>query len=235
MARFSTTHWSIILLAKDAQKERAREALEHVCQRYWYPLYAYVRRRGYNPVEAQDATQDFFMHLQEKELLRKTNPEAGLFRTFLLTSLKNHLLTAEKKKGRLKRGGGVRFVSLDAAVGEERFVVEPNDERSPEKLFERSWALNLLDQAMTILEGEYQASNRKDLLDQLREALIPDASSPSYEQMAQTLGKSPGAIKVAAHRMRQRYREIVNGLVASTVSDPTEVRQELEHLRSVLS
>lgn len=235
MSRFSTTHWSVILQAQSGDEARVRQAVEHVCQRYWYPLYAYARWKGYSPADAEDAVQNFFVHLLEKDLIRKVNPEAGLFRNFLLTALKNHLISAQKREGRIKRGGGVKMMSLDACAGEERFCAEPRDGRTPEALFERSWAMNLIGEALSLLEAEYQQSGHQELFGQLQKALVPDARPPTYSEMAGELGISEGAVKISAHRMRRRYREILHGLIASTVSNPAEVRREMRHLLTILS
>ncbi len=235
MSRFTTTHWSVILEAGNEDDQRAHKALEHVCERYWYPLYAYVRRCGYDAHAAADATQSFFLHMQETSFIAKADRSAGQFRNFLLASLKRHLLSERKREGAQKRGGGCSFFSLDEDAATARFAAEPADERSPDKLFERNWALNLLDQALALLEREYRDNGDEKLFAQLQATLVRSEDAPSYREIAQALGSTEGAIKVSAHRLRRRYREIVNGLIASTVNDPAEIEPELRHLLSVLS
>ena len=221
--------------AGEADSDRARHALEHICERYWYPLYAYVRRLGYDPHAAADATQSFFLHLHQTALVTKVDPAAGRFRTFLLTSLKYHLLSERKRESALKRGGGATLLSLDEADAEGRFVNEPCDGRSPDLLFERSWVMNLLDEALGRLEKEYQSDGHQALFDHLQPARIKEEPAPSYRAIAEVLGVTEGSVKVSIHRMRQRYREILTGLVASTVPEAGEVEQELRHLLKVLA
>ncbi|HVV01180.1 MAG TPA: hypothetical protein VHH88_07430 [Verrucomicrobiae bacterium] len=235
MARFTTTNWSVILQAGQTDSERARHALEQICQRYWYPLYAYVRRTGYDPHSAEDATQSFFLHLLDERLVARANPAEGKFRSFLLVCLQNHLASQRKRDQAQKRGGGRSLISLDETAAETRFAAEPADERSPEALYERSWALNLLEQAFALVEGEYRSAGREPLFRQIQPVLLKEDSAPVYREIATAVGMSEGAVKTAVHRMRQRYREILTGLAASTLSDPAEVEHELKYLLRVLS
>jgi RNA polymerase sigma-70 factor (ECF subfamily) len=232
---FTTTHWSLILHAQDTSSPLAAAALERLCRAYWYPLYVFVRRQGEGEESAKDLTQGFFARLLEKRYLAQVQREKGKFRCFLLTSLK-HFLSDERDKARaLKRGGGQTLVSLDDSTGEERYRLEPADAMDAEKLFERRWALTLLEQARARVREEYLESGKATLYDRLKPFESGDQNASSYAQVAAELGLTESAVKSAIFRMRQRYRELVREEVANTVEDPAEVDAEIRHLISVIS
>jgi len=232
---FTTTHWSLILNAQDTSSPVAVAALEKLCRAYWYPLYVFVRRQGEDQESAKDLTQGFFARLLEKKYLAQVQREKGKFRSFLLAALK-HFLADERDKARAqKRGGGQTFVSLDDSTGEERYRLEPVDAMDAEKLFERRWALTLLEQARARVREEYLESGKAGLYDHLKPFESGDQNAPSYAQVAAELGLTESTVKSAIFRMRQRYRELVREEVANTVDNPAEVDAEIRHLISVIS
>jgi RNA polymerase sigma factor (sigma-70 family) len=233
---FATTHWSVVLAAATHHDTtRAHDALARLCQTYWYPLYAYVRRRGYAAHDAQDLTQAFFAQLLERQSLASVDPERGRFRSFILTAL-NHFLASEWKKGRAqKRGGGCPNLSLDWAAAEQRFDLEPATHAAPDRLFDRQWALTLLAEVLNRLEREYQAEGRADLFAALKETLMGLRESQPYAGLARSLGMSENAVKVAVHRLRQRYRELIRAEIANTLDSGRDVEAELRHLFQVLA
>jgi len=223
------------LQAGQSHDGAVKRALEHICERYWYPLYAHARRLGCDTHAAKDAVQSFFLHLIQTNLAAKAKPEAGLFRSFLLCSLENHLSSARKRDAAQKRGGGQEIFSLDEEAAEARFKTEPADNRSPDVQFDRAWIINLLEKALCLLELEYKKPGQVALFEKLQPVLIKEKEGAlPYQEIGAKLGLKEGAVKVAAHRMRRRYRQIVIGLVASTVSDPGEVEKELKHLLRAL-
>jgi RNA polymerase sigma factor (sigma-70 family) len=232
---FATTHWSVVLAAGHASSPHAQEALEQLCRTYWYPLYAYVRRQGHSPEDAQDLTQDFFAHLLAKGFPRGATPERGKFRSFLLASLRHFLVDQHRQADAAKRGGGQRTVSLDESRAEERFRREPQHELTPEKLYEREWALTLLDRAQLLLREEYVVAGNAELHDRLEGFPLAEKSESSFQQAATELGMTESALKSAVHRMRARYRQLVREEVAHTVADPAEVNEEARHLIAVIS
>jgi RNA polymerase sigma factor (sigma-70 family) len=233
-AAFATTHWSVVLAAGYRESPQAAEALEKLCRTYWYPLYACVRRRGYGPEDAQDLTQEFFARLLAKDYLARADPEAGKFRSFLLTGLKRLLCDEWDKSRRLKRGGGRQVLSFDEKLAEDRYRLEPVDNVTPEVLFERSWAATLLERAAGRLREEYQAAGRAELYEQLTEFQL-DASQPrTYAEAATQLGLSHSAVKSAIHRLRQRHLQLVRDEIAQTVADPAEVDEEIRYLLGVI-
>jgi RNA polymerase sigma-70 factor (ECF subfamily) len=234
-AQFATTHWSVVLAAGHESSPSAREALETLCRTYWYPLYAYVRRHEHSPEDAQDLTQGFFAHLLANGFPHGMAPERGRFRSFLLTSLSHFLVDQHRRVDAAKRGGGQRTVSLDESRAEERFRLEPQDELTPEKLYEREWAMTLLDHARSRLREEYVAAGKAELHDHLKGFPLAEASENSFPQAATELGMSESALKSAVHRMRTRYRQLVREEVAHTVSDPAGVNEEARHLIAVIS
>lgn len=233
-AVFATTHWSVVLRAGEVPGDDSSRALDVLCRAYWYPLYAYIRRLGHAPHDAQDLTQSFFAYLLEKRLLSKADPESGRFRSFLLGSLNNFMANEWRKQNAQKRNVG-QTISFDAADAEERYAIEPVDQRNPQTLFEQAWAIAVLDQAMSLLDSEYAAAGKQTLFNRLLPCLQGDRLEQTYAQLGAELRLSEGAIKVAVHRLRQRYRELLRAAVANTVSDPLEVDRELQHLMSVLS
>jgi len=232
---FATTHWSVVLAAGQADTTRAHDALAKLCSSYWYPLYAYVRRRGYSSHDAQDLTQAFFAQLLERQSLEKVDPALGRFRSFLLASM-NHFLTNEwKKAGAKKRGGGLQNVSLDWAAAEKRYDLEPADPSSPDKAYEKQWAITLLDRALRALEEEYGRDHRAPLFAALKQTLVGSRESQPYDKLASEFGINEGAVKVAVHRLRKRYRELIRAEIADTVASAGEIDTEMRHLLAVLA
>jgi RNA polymerase sigma-70 factor (ECF subfamily) len=232
---FATTHWSVVLAARDEDSPRAGAALETLCRAYWYPLYAYVRRKGHGPEEAQDLTQEFFARLLERNFLQAVQQERGKFRWFLLSAMKRFLANEWHKDHAAKRGGRHVVLSLDETVAEGRFQLEPADPLTPEKLFDQSWALTLLDEARQKLQREYETSGRGAAFEQLKVFLSGDRAPVSHAEAGAALGLSEGAVTVAVHRLRQRYRECLRESIAHTVLTPTEVDEEIRHLFAVFS
>ena len=234
-AGFSTTHWSVVLAAGDPASPQAVEALETLCRAYWRPLYAYVRRQGRSPEDAQDLTQDFLAHMLGTGFLRGAAPERGRFRSFLLASLRHFLVDQHRYHDALKRGGSQSLVSLDESRGEASFRLEPQDDLTPEKLYEREWAMTLLSRARSRLRAEYAAAGHLDLHDRLQSFPLTEKGERSFAEAAVEFGTSEGALKSAVHRLRARYRELVREEVAHTVADPAELQEEARHLIMVIS
>jgi len=234
-AAFVTTHWSVVLTAGRSDTTRARAALARLCQTYWYPLYAYVRRRGYSGVDAEDLTQGFFAQLLERQSLASADPSRGRFRSFILTTM-NHFLATEREKARAqKRGGGAPILSLDLAAAERRYDLEPADDSSPDKVFDKQWALALLNEVVSRLENEYRLDDKPALFAALKETLAGTRESQPYAVLAARLGMKEGAVKVAVHRLRKRYRELLQEEIANTVASPEEVQEEMRHLFRALA
>ena len=229
---FPTTLWTVVLHAGRNESAPAQAALAQLCQAYWYPLYSFVRHRGYSPPDAQDLTQGFFVQLLEKRALGSVDPDQGRFRTFLLASLKNFLANDWDRSHALKRGGAKTIVTLEPENAESRYGLEPSHNLTPERHFERQWAMTLLDRVLAALRNEYHADGKGDLFEELQ-AVLTDRSG-GYANIAARLRRSEGAIKVAVHRLRRRYRELMRLQIAETVGDGG-VEDELRHLLSVLS
>jgi RNA polymerase sigma factor (sigma-70 family) len=228
---FVTTHWSVVLLAGQQTKEpEACEAFARVYLDYWYPLYAYVRRRGHTPTNAEDITQDFFVHLLAKKSLQGLEQTGGRFRSFLLRSVDNFLANEWDRRQAQKRGSGQANLSLNAADGEARYAHAVSDRDTPETLFERQWALTLLSKVLEQLRKECEATGKTGLFEDLRLHLQGDRQGPPYAEIAARQGMTEGAVKVTVHRLRQRYVELLRGEIARTVSRPEEVDEELRHL-----
>ncbi len=232
---FATTHWSVVLSAREVTTPAAADALSKLCQTYWYPLYAYVRRRGYDTDEAQDLTQEFFARLLERNFLTAVRRERGKFRWFLLCALKRFLTNEWKREQAAKRGGQHTLVSLDEAAGEIRYGLEVADHVTPETLYDRTWALTLLDQARQALERDYVESGRDAIFNHLKIFLSGDRAPLSMAEAGALLGMNEGAVKVAVHRLRQRYRECLREAIAQTVMTPAEVDEEIRQLFAVFS
>ena len=229
-----TTHWSVVLAAGQSHSPHAAAALEQLCRAYWYPLYAYIRRRGSSPEDAQDGTQSFLARLLEKDLLSRASPQRGRFRSFLLTSLQNFLADEHARAMARKRGAGQQPVSLDGLDSEARYTLEPADEGSPDKLFERRWATTVLEQAWSRLEAEYAAEGKADLFRELRRFNSAQEGAPGYAETARTLQMPENSVKSLVHRMRQRYRALLRTEIAQTVADPAEIDEEIRYLLQVL-
>lgn len=231
---FTTTHWSVVLAAGEQESPQAAAALEKLCRTCWYPLYAYVRRRGYGPEDAQDLTQAFFVQLLRKNYPARADRAKGRFRTFLLHTLNQFLADQRERAAALKRGGGHVLLSLNDETPEERYRLEMPDELTPEKLFERRWARTLLDRAQARLRDECVAGGREGHYEVLR-AFEPGEQSPlSYAEAAERLGVSESAVKSMIHRLRRRHRELVREEIAHTVPTVAEIDEELRHLVKVL-
>lgn len=231
---FQTTHWSLVLRAGNREDRGADAALATLCDRYWYPLYAYVRRRVADVNEAQDLTQEFFVRLLEKHYLAIADPQRGRFRSFLLASLKHFLANEWDRAKAQKRGGRVRPLSLDVECGESRLRLEPSHDLTPERLFERQWVLTLLDLVMRRLKGEYESSGKAEQFDRLKGSLTGDRERLPYAAVGADLGLSEEAARQAASRMRKRYRELLREEVAHTLAEPGEVDDEIRSLFEVL-
>lgn len=233
-AQFATTHWSVVLSAGAPDFAGQAEALEKLCRTYWYPLYAYVRRRGHGPEDAQDLTQEFFARLLKKNYPAQADRAKGKFRSFLLLTL-NHFLADEfDRANSRKRGGGQVFVSLDQTAAEGRYCREPADDLSPEKLFERRWAQSILENAVKRLREEYAAENQTQACAVLQAFEPGEQATLSYEEAAARLGISESALKSKVHRLRRRHRELVREEIAQTVCTPAEIDEELRHLLAAL-
>jgi len=231
---FVTTHWSVVLTAGLDETHASHAALEQLCLTYWYPLYVYSRRRGYDVEEAKDLTQEFFARLIAKNYLGQVEMGRGRFRYFLLAALKHFLSDEWDKKQAHKRGGGITFLSMDEQDPEERYVVEPCDEETPEKAFQRRWALTLLELTLGRLREEFQLTGKEAIFEQLKVFLTGDKSEISYAQAARRLGLTEASAKMTVTRMRQRYRALLRAEIANTVRDSSEVDAEMRELGALL-
>ena len=231
VARFGTTHWSAVLEAGQG----AEEALLNLCRIYWPPLYAYIRRRGHPLHEAQDLTQAFFAHLLQKRALRAVASSKGRFRSFLLVSLKHFLDNEWHKAHTLKRGGRHVFISWDDLKPDERELLEPRDHQTPERMFDRRWALTLLERVMGQLRKECAAARKGEVFETLQVYLTMDAEGKTYHEVAAQLNMSDGAVKVTIHRLRRRFGELVREQIARTVEGPDEIEDEIRQLFAALS
>ena len=233
--QFATTHWSVVVAAGAQDLPQRSEALEKLCRSYWYPLYAYIRRRGFGPEDAQDLTQEFFARLLRKNYPAQADRAKGKFRSFLLLTL-NHFLADEfDRTSTRKRGGGQVFISLDQEMAEGRYLREPADNLSPEKLFERRWAQNILENALKRLRSEYMADSQPETYAILKGFEPGEQMTLSYGDAAARLGISESALKSKVHRLRQRHRELVREEIAQTVCTSAEVDQELRHMLAIIS
>jgi RNA polymerase sigma-70 factor (ECF subfamily) len=232
-ARFATTRWSLVVAAGSATSPESRDALATLCAACWYPLYAFARRGGAGPEEAEDLVQGFFALLLEKGWLRQADRDRGRFRTFLLAAFRHHAAHERDRARARKRGGGVRPLSLDVSSAESRYRLEPADDRTPERLYERRWALDLLERALADLRADY-AGDRAPVYEALRPHLVGGAA-PGLAEVGATLGMTEGATKVALHRLRRRYRDVLRATIERTVADPAEVDDEIRHLLEALA
>jgi RNA polymerase sigma factor (sigma-70 family) len=232
-AAFTTTHWSVVLEAQ-GESPAADEALEKLCRTYWWPLYGYVRRQGYSPEEAQDLTQGFFALLLERKDFDTVRREKGRLRSYLLTSLKNFLAKSRRRELTVKRGEGRALVSLDELLARERADLEPTDNLTADRIYERRWALTLLEQVLTRLENEYRSAGNARLFEHLKEFLSDEPGHRSQAEIANELGVTENAVKQAFHRLRQRYRELLRDEIAQTVAVPGDVEEEVRHFIAVL-
>jgi RNA polymerase sigma factor (sigma-70 family) len=230
-AGFAATRWTVVLAAAGPKSGAARKrALEELAGAYWFPLYAYIRRQGRPAAEAEDLTQGFFARLLEKKSLAAADPQKGRFRSFLLASLKNFMANEWDRSVTLKRGGGKPLIALDALDAEARYAVEPADDLTPERLFERRWAMAVLDQVLARLEQEYRDRRAAETFEALKGCLAGAADAATHASVARRLGMTEGAVKVAAHRLRKRYRDILREEIAETVASPDLVDEEIRYL-----
>jgi len=233
-ACFVTTRWSVVLGAGQDDTTLAQDALGRLCQTYWYPLYAYVRRKGYTPEDAQDLTQEFFARLLSKKTLRQIRREGGKFRSFLLTAM-NHFLVDEWRKLKAEKRGAGQIVSLDGREAETRYEREPVDEITPEKLFQQNWALVLLDTVYARLEGEYKEEGKERIFEVLRFCLTGERSKVPYAELAKQLRTAENTVKTLVHRLRARYRELLREEVGQGVVSRAEAEEELRCLFRALA
>jgi DNA-directed RNA polymerase specialized sigma24 family protein len=231
--QFPTTRWTLVVAAGDPHRREARSALVSLCENYWYPLYAYLHRSGYPPDRAQDLTQEFFMRVLEGRYLNRADPEKGRFRSFILTSLKFFVADEEDRQRAYKRGGGA-VMPLEFSSGEERYQREPAHGETPERIFERRWALSVLDLVMEKLRDEFVHHGRPEHFQRLKVSLLGQSDVP-YAALAREMNTSEGALKAAIHRLRKRYRDLFRQEIADTVADPSEVESELRYLAAVLT
>ncbi|MCU0979011.1 MAG: sigma-70 family RNA polymerase sigma factor [Pirellulaceae bacterium] len=233
-AGFAATRWTVVLAAaKGRDSPAAADAMAELCRDYWYPLYAFIRRRGYESHQAEDLTQEFFARLLDKDVLAGVDREKGKFRAFLLAAVKHFLANERDRAQAQKRGGGRAVIAWESLDAEARYRLEPADELTPEKLFERRWALALLDQVLSRLQGEFDEGGKTRQFDALKGALTGGLEG-TYAAIAERLGMSEVAVKVAVHRLRRRYRELLREEIAHTVADPAEIDEEIRHLLDCL-
>jgi RNA polymerase sigma-70 factor (ECF subfamily) len=232
-AAFTTTHWSVVLAAQ-GDSPAAQAALEKLCRTYWWPLYGFVRRQGYSPEEAQDLTQGFFALLLERKDFDAVRREKGRLRSYLVTSLKNFLAKAKRRELAVKRGQGRALVPLDELLARERADLEPADTLNAERIYERRWALTLLEQVLARLGEEYRVAGNATLFEKLKQTLTDEADQSSHAEIAQGMRMSENAVKQASYRLRQRYRLLLREEIAHTVAVPGDVEDELRHFIAVL-
>jgi RNA polymerase sigma factor (sigma-70 family) len=231
---FATTHWSEVLTAGGVSSPAAQEALEQLCRTYWYPLYAYVRRQGHSPEDAQDLTQAFFAFILDKQVVGQADPQKGRFRSFLLSSLKHFLADERDRAFAQKRGGGKEVISLDAHRAEEWYHREPADTLTPDRIFERRWAVTVLEQALAKMRAEQLSTGKADQFEVLADYLLEDTRRANYSGAADRLRLSHNAVAAAIYRLRKRYRELVRAEVAQTVASPSDLEEEVRHLFAAL-
>jgi DNA-directed RNA polymerase specialized sigma24 family protein len=232
---FATTRWTVVVAAGCGRTPQADLALEELCRTYWYPLYAYIRGRGYPREDAEDLTQAFFARLLEKNYFEGLSSEKGKFRAFLLAALKHFLANEWDRAHRQKRGGAARPISLDWQSADTRYQIDPADNLSPDKLYDRAWAVTLLERVITRLRDESAADDKAKLFEQLKPFLMVGKSAIPYAQSATSLDMTEGAVRVAVHRLRRRYRELLREEIGQTLSDPAQVEEEMRSLFSAFA
>lgn len=232
---FVTTHWSVVLAARDKSSPNAAAALEALCRTYWHPVYAFVRRQGHSPSDAEDLTQEFFARLLAKDYIQAADREKGRFRTFLRVALKRFLANEWDRARRLKRGGGIPWLTLDTPGAEQRYLVDLSNAPSPDQIYERRWARTLLDQALSRLRASYESAGKTLEFEKLKGALTAEREAIDYSELAHALKVNEGAARVAVHRLRKQFRQTFRAAVAETVSHPDEVKEELRHLARLLA
>jgi RNA polymerase sigma factor (sigma-70 family) len=233
--RFPTTQWSRVVTAASRDASGAREALSALCQAYWYPIYAYIRHRGHAPEQAQDLTQDFFAYILERDLIAMADPTRGRFRAFLRTVCARQLADHRDRRNAAKRGGGRSPLPIDPCDAERRYAREPTHELTPERVFDRTWALTLLSRVVDRLRREYDDAGRSDRFEELLAVLTRDPASDSYAEIAHRLGTTEGNVRVAVHRLRRRYGLLLREEIAVTVGDEAQIDDEIRALFSALA
>jgi RNA polymerase sigma-70 factor (ECF subfamily) len=229
-AVFVTTRWSMVLAAGGSSSLKSEQALSQLCRTYWYPLYAFVRRQGHAPEDAEDLTQSFFANLLERKALHMVEPEKGKFRSFLLGSLKNFLANDWDRRHAAKRGGKHTLLSLDDDSAEDRYLREPSHDSTPEKLYEQTWALTVIDTVLQQLRSEYAAAGKTEIFEALQDQLIGAEDANSYASLAVRLGMKEGSVRMAVLRMRRHFGYLLRAEIAQTVNDASEIEEELRHL-----
>ena len=231
---FGTTHWSVVLQAGEEQSPQAARALEELCRTYWYPLYAYVRRRDYSPEDAQDLTQGFFARLLTTHSLAGVQPDRGRFRSFMLVALRRFLANQAERGRTAKRGGHQAHIPFDGREAEERYRLDAEEQSTPDKLFDRAWALSVMESASVRLQEEYRLEGKEKHFERLRQFLAADEveEKMTYAAVGAELGLSEGAVKLRVHRLRGRYRELLREQVAQTVGSAADLEDEIQSLRA---
>jgi RNA polymerase sigma-70 factor (ECF subfamily) len=232
-SQFPTTRWTLVIAAADPSRKETHSALVSLCESYWYPLYAYLRRCGYPADQAQDLTQEFFVRVLEGRYISRADPEKGRFRSFILTSLK-FFVADERDRDHAQKRGGRALLPLEFSSGEQRYQREPAHDETPERIFERRWALAVLDRVVETLRNEFILHGRPEHFERLKVFLLGQSDTP-YAELAQEMNTSEGALKVAIHRLRKRYRELFRQEIADTVADPAEIESELRFLATALA
>lgn len=231
---FATTRWSLVLAAADLRDTEGRTALETLCRTYWFPVYAFIRRRGHTAIDAQDLTQEFFATLLDKRYLGTADPDRGRFRAFLLTMVKNFLSKERDKVHALKRGGGFSPLSIENEGGEQRYQRQPVSEKTAEQIFDRQWALSLLEQSIAGLRQSYLHDGKSNLFEQILPLLVSASQNPSYVEVGARMGMSEGAIKMAVQRLRQRFGELLRQEIAATLNRGDDMNDEINRLLSAV-
>jgi DNA-directed RNA polymerase specialized sigma24 family protein len=231
---FVTTCWTMVLAATDRSTSQAERAMEEICQTYWFPLYAYIRRRGHSPENAEDLTQEFFRQLLEHHWIGDVDREKGRFRAFLITALKHFMAKEWRKASAKKRGGGQRVLSLDSSIAEGRYASAVTPSMEAEALFDRQWALTLLNLTIKQVKNEYADAGKADLFATLKDGLVIAHQSIDYPSLSAELDMTEGAIRVAVHRMRKRFRELYRNEVAQTLPPGADLDDEMHHLAESL-
>jgi DNA-directed RNA polymerase specialized sigma24 family protein len=233
-AQFTTTHWTVVMAAGNEASPLAAEALEKLCRMYWYPLYAYIRRQGRSPHDAEDLTQGFFASFLKKNSFGTVTREQGRFRSFLLASLNHYLSNERDRLNAAKRGGGTQLVSWDATSAEERYRLEPMADLTPEKDFDRNWAFAVMEQALNRLHDEFENAGKARQFEALKVFLTQETTDGAYDAIAAGWNLPAGSVAVAVHRLRQRYRDLVLEEVADTVATPSDIEDEMRALFAAL-
>lgn len=232
---FTTTHWSMVLAAGEDPSPGSSAALERLCRTYWQPLYAYARRLGHQPEEAQDLVQAFFARLLEKRFLETADPQRGKFRSYLLSAFKHFVANEWRRENTIKRGGRAVITSIELEQAEDAYRREPADSLTPQDVYEKRWVLSLLENVFAQIRREYAGQEKQRLFDSIKGQLTGDAAGCTYQEMADRLGMTEGAIKVAVHRLRKRFKEALVAEVADTVASPEQVEEEIGYMLQLMS